>query len=231
MKITEHNHKEIRFLCREGTSDLKTFEEVIVRNVYEKKYFKIEAGEHWIDLGGNVGAFAIQAIRKGATVDIYEPDPYNCKMIERNLNLNNMTANIYQKAAVSSDKKKMYMYVGNDMQVWRNSLYKDWGNQKFSVDCIHFSEVLNEPKNCVKMDIEGAEMDILENMNVFPNKMVFEWSLDIDRSLTRYRKMIDKFKTEYNKLMYKEQFYSLPDESLPNHIFPKADNVYCYEKN
>jgi len=35
MKITEHNHKGISFLCREGTSDFKTFEEVIVRNVYE----------------------------------------------------------------------------------------------------------------------------------------------------------------------------------------------------
>ena len=123
------------------------------------------------------------------------------------------------------------MYVGNNMQVWRNSLYKDWGNQKFSVDCVHFSEVLNEPKNCVKMDIEGAEMDILENMNVFPNKMVFEWSLDIDRSLTRYRKMIDKFKPEYKNFIYKEQFYQLPDDFFPNNIFPKADNIHCYEKS
>ena len=170
MKITEHNHKGIKFLCREGTSDYKTFEEVIVRNVYEKKYFKIQPGEHW-------------------------------------------------------------MYVGNNMQVWRNSLYKNWGNEKFTVDCIHFSEVLKDPSHCVKMDIEGAEMDILEAMTLFPNKMVFEWSLDIDRSLTRYRNIIDKFKPQYKKLMYKEQFYGLPDESLPRNIPVACDNIYCYEKN
>ena len=231
MKITEHNHKKIQFLCREGTSDLKTFEEVIVRNVYERKYFKIKEGEHWFDLGGNVGAFAIQAISKGATVDIYEPDPYNCKMIERNLKLNNMNANIYQKAVVAGKSKKMKMYVGNDLQVWRNSLYKNWGNEKFNVDCIHFSDVLNDSKNCVKMDIEGAEMDILESMDSFPNKMVFEWSLDIDRSLKRYRKMIDKFKPQYKNFMYKEQFYEMADEFFPRYIFPACDNIYCYEKS
>ncbi len=144
MIIEEHNYKGIKFLCRKGTSDLKTFEEVVKRNVYERGDFKIKPKEHWIDLGGNVGAFAVLAISKGATIDIYEPDPFNCKMIERNLKINNMKAVIHQKAVVASDKKSMVMYVGNNMQVWRNSLYKDWGNEKFEVECIHHSQVLND---------------------------------------------------------------------------------------
>ena len=232
MKITEHNHKGINFLCREGTSDFKTFEEVIVRNVYEKKYFKIQEDEHWIDLGGNVGAFAINAISKGATVDIYEPDIFSCKMIEKNLNLNNMNANIYQKAVVANYKKRMNMYVGNNMQVWRNSLYKNWGNQKFTVDCIHFSEVLNNEKHCVKIDIEGAEMDILENMKLFPNKMVFEWSFDIDGRIDRYKKIIDKLKKEYKNVAEQDKrFYNLPDYIVPTRFIVKANNIYCYEEN
>ena len=39
MIIKQKKHKNIKFLVREGTSDEKTFEEVIVRNVYEKKDF------------------------------------------------------------------------------------------------------------------------------------------------------------------------------------------------
>ena len=229
MKIKRLDHKGIRFEARSGTSDEKTFEEVIVRNVYEKKYFKIKAGEHWIDLGGNVGAFTLNAISKGASVDVYEPDPYNCKMIERNLKLNGFEANIIQKAIVSTEQKKMTMYVGNNMQTWRNSLYKNWGNQKFTVDCIHFSEVFTNPDHCVKMDIEGAEMPILESMDLMPKKMVFEWSFDIDSSLSRYRKVIDKFKPLYNNLKHSNQFYNIADESFPNYIFPKCDNIYCYE--
>lgn len=229
MKIKTLEHKGILFDAREGTSDEKTFDEVIVRNVYEKRYFKIKEGEHWIDLGGNVGAFTLNAISKGSTVDVYEPDPYNCKMIERNLKLNNFDANIIQKAIVSNSKKRMTMYVGNNMQVWRNSLYKNWGNQKFTIDCINYEEVFKDINDCVKMDIEGAEMPILESMKTMPKKMVFEWSLDIDSSLSRYRNIVDKMLKEYNNVKYSNQFYNFPDEALPNYVFPKCDNIYCYE--
>lgn len=45
----------IKFFYRENTSDLKTFEEVIRKDVYRKKGMKIENGEKWVDCGGNVG--------------------------------------------------------------------------------------------------------------------------------------------------------------------------------
>jgi FkbM family methyltransferase len=226
MKLSLEEHDNIKFYCREKTSDFKTFEEVIVNNVYEKKFFKIKPKEHWIDLGGNVGAFSLVALSKGATVEIYEPDPFNCKMIERNLKLNNYNAKIINKAVVSSEKKQMTMYVANNLQVWRNSLYKNWGNQKFKVDCINYKEVIVKDSN-VKMDIEGAEMNIIEDMKLFPKKLIVEWSLDIDPNLNRYRNAIDKLKGNYKNINYKKQFYNLPDDKIPNNIFPKCDNIYC----
>jgi len=229
MRKIKLSHNNIQFISRVGTSDEKTFKEVVVGNTYEKADFKILKGEKWIDLGGNVGAFALVALSKGAEVDIYEPDPFNCKMIEENLKLNNYDANIFNKAVVANDEKKMKMYVANDMQVWRNSLYKNWGNQSFNVDCVHFSDVLNDTDLCCKMDIEGAEMPILESMNIFPKKMVAEWSLDIDARLSRYRNAVDKLKNNYKKFIHQAQFYNLPDYKLPNNIFPKADNFFCYE--
>jgi len=224
------NHKGIKFIVREGTSDEKTFDEVVRRNTYEKKDFKILEGENWIDLGGNVGAFAILALSKGASVEIYEPDPFSCKMIEENLKINGFSANIHNKAVIAGDQKKLTLYVGNNNNVWRNSLYKDWGNQKFTVDCINIKEVIDQKDFCVKMDIEGAEMDILEAMEFFPKKMVFEWSFDIDNSMNRYRKIIDKMKENYPVVMHNKQFYEMADDVLPSHIFPACDNVYCYEE-
>jgi FkbM family methyltransferase len=226
MNIERLEHGALKFAHRVGTSDEKTFDEVIVRNVYEKRYFKIQKGEHWIDLGGNAGAFALNALSKGASkVDIYEPDPFNCKMIERNLKLNNFDANINQCAVVANDLKKMTMYVGNNMQVWRNSLYKDWGNQKFTVPCKHFSEVITADK-CMKMDIEGAEMPILEAMDIFPKKMVFEWSFDIDESLTRYRKIVKKMEQKYPTVKapsYKDDYVTWQKS-----WFPACANVFCF---
>lgn len=219
-------HKNVNFIHRIGTSDKKTFDEVIVRNVYEKKYFKINKNDHWIDLGGNVGAFALNAISKGATVDIYEPDPINCKMIEKNLQLNNYDANIINKAVIAGEQKKMTMYVGNNMQTWRNSLYKNWGNQKFTVECINFQNVIKKDSN-VKMDIEGAEMQILESMKIYPKKMVFEWSFDIDGSLTRYRNIVNILQKKYNNIRcpkYNDDF-----DYWQKSWFPPCANVFCYE--
>lgn len=228
MKIIEKKGliKGIKFFYREGTSDIKTFEEVIGINVYEKKDFKINSGEKWVDLGGNVGAFGLLALSKGAIVDIYEPDPFHCKQIEKNIMENNWNANIIQAAVVANNKKEMIMYVGNKMQTWRNSLYKNWGNQKFKVPCIHFSEVIKSDTN-VKMDIEGAEMEIIEKMEVYPKKMVMEWSFDIDRSMKRYKNAIDKLSSQYNELYYNNQFYQSPHDIFPKNIFPACDNIYC----
>lgn len=233
MKRTIENYKGLKFECRQGFSDKKTFDEVIVGNTYEKKKlgFTIDRGERWIDLGGNVGAFAVKAISNGVKfVDIYEPDPFNCKAIEKNMKLNDFTNfNIHQKAVVANGMKRMKMYVGNDMQTWRNSLYKNWGNQSFNVDCVHFEEVI-KPQFCVKMDIEGAEIPILESieLNQLPKKMVFEWSFDIEPVMGRYKKVIDKLRPCY-KTLYKHsnQFYNLPDYKLPKNVMPKCDNIYC----
>ena len=233
MKIKRLEYKGILFDCREGFSDEKTFNEVVINKTYErpKLGFKIEAGESWIDLGGNVGAFAVMALNKGIKfLDIYEPDPFNCKMIERNLLINGFgNFNIHQKAVVANNLKKMKMYVGNKNQTWRNSLYKNWGNQKFNVDCINYKKVIS-PNICLKMDIEGAEIPILKAIlkNELPKKMVFEWSFDINPIMSDYQKVLDKIKPEYKTLFnYRNSFYNSADYKMPSYIFPKCDNVFC----
>jgi hypothetical protein len=73
------------------TSDAKFidsyFDEVLGNEVYLKKSMTIQAGETWMDCGGNVGAFTLLACSKGAKVTVYEPDPFNCEMIKKNLEL------------------------------------------------------------------------------------------------------------------------------------------------
>ena len=49
MKIKKTNINGLTCIYREGTSDIKTFEEVIGRNVYEKRGNKIKKGEFWFD--------------------------------------------------------------------------------------------------------------------------------------------------------------------------------------
>jgi FkbM family methyltransferase len=222
----------IKFYYRENTSDLKTFEEVIGRDVYRKKGMTIKSGEKWIDCGGNVGAFTLLACSLGANVTVYEPDPNNCKMIEKNLKLNNFEAEIVCAGLVHNETKKANLYVGNNGNVWRNSMFKNWNGKGLKVDCVNFDEVI-EDSVCVKIDIEGAEMPILENTNRKFKKLVFEWSFDIDPSLRRFWNIIDKLNKDYkiasigNTAKYESRDYDVWQKSW----FPACTNVFCYEKD
>jgi FkbM family methyltransferase len=230
MKESEING--IKFFHRENTSDFKTFEEVIQRDVYRKKGMTIQRGEHWIDCGGNVGAFTLLACSLGAKVTVFEPDPNNCKMIEKNLLLNNFDAEIVMAGLVHNDIKKANLYVGNNGNVWRNSMYKNWNGKGLKVDCLNFDEVVPDGV-CLKMDIEGAEMPILEKTNRRFKKMVFEWSFDIDGSLPRFWNVMDKLNRNYkiadigNTARYKTKDYDVWQKSW----FPACTNVFCYEKD
>lgn len=226
MKLNKSEIKGINFYYREDYSDLKTFNEVIDRDVYQKKDFKIESGEKWMDCGGNVGAFALLALSKGAIVDIFEPDPFNCKLIEKNLKINGFDANIFQKALVHDDTKSCYLFVGNNNQVWRNSIVKKWNNKGIKVDCLNFDEVQNN-YDCCKMDIEGAEMLILETYETNFKKLVYEWSFDIDNNIDRLRKVLEKQKKNYPNIYGIDKVISSNEYDIwQKNWFPMAKNLY-----
>lgn len=228
MKLSKGEINGIKFYHREGFSDLKTFEEVLGNKVYLKKGMEIKANETWMDCGGNVGSFALLACSKGAKVTIYEPDPYNCEMIKKNLALNGFEAEIKQVALVHNDLKEAVLFIGNNNAVWRNSIVKKWNNKGIKVPCVNFDE---ESKNfdCCKMDIEGAEMLILENTNKVFEKLVYEWSLDIDRNINRLRILIERQKKLYKKVIEDGSILKLPDESLPRNIARACTNIFLFK--
>ena len=232
MKILKEQINGIKFLHREGMSDLKTFKEVIGSKTYLKKGMTIQDGESWMDCGGNVGAFALLACSFGANVTVYEPDPFNCEMIEKNLKLNGFKANIKQAALVHNDVKELILFIGNNGNVWRNSIVKKWNNKGIKVKCLNFEDEA-ENFDCCKMDIEGAEMLILENTKKIFKKLVYEWSFDIDSSLPRFWNVIEKQKKQYSDLKdvgNTAKFKSRDYDTWQKSWFPACTNVFAYNK-
>lgn len=232
MKILKEEINGIKFFHREGMSDLKTFKEVIGDKTYLKKGMTIQDGESWMDCGGNVGAFTLLACSFGANVTVYEPDPFNCEMIEKNLKLNGFKANIKQAALVHNDVKELILFIGNNGNVWRNSIVKKWNNKGVKVKCLNFEDEA-ENFDCCKMDIEGAEMLILENTNKTFKKLVYEWSFDIDSSLPRFWNVIEKQQKQYSDLKdvgNTAKFKSRDYDTWQKSWFPACTNVFAYNK-
>jgi FkbM family methyltransferase len=232
MKILKSEINGIKFFHRDGMSDLKTFEEVIGGLTYLKKGMTINSGEKWMDCGGNVGAFTLLACSKGAKVTVYEPDPFNCQMIKKNLDLNGFEATIKQYALVHDDTKELVLFIGNNGNVWRNSIIKKWNNKGIKVPCINFESEAQD-FDCCKMDIEGAEMLILENTTKVFDKLVYEWSFDIDASLIRFWNIIEKQQKQYKDLKdvgNTGKFKSRDYDTWQKSWFPACTNVFAYNK-
>ncbi len=225
IKETVIEHKGLKFICREGFSDEKTFKEVIVNNSYQKRGIKINSGETWHDMGANVGAFAVLASSLGANVICYEPDPANIKQIRRNLEINGLKAEIKPFAVVGDNSKSATMNLWTNGQSWRNSLIRNKkGTEQITVFCYNFFDLV-KPGDCAKVDIEGSEIEIFKNYKKTGlKKLVFEWSFDADCRTSILVESLTLLKKEFKEVKYPPQVEKIKEWKF----FPACAMVHCY---
>lgn len=260
LKLINFESKKInmplKLYVRPDTTDEKVIDEVLKRNVYEKptQDFGLEAGELWFDLGGNIGTFALLALSKGCSVIIYEPEPENLSILEKNLRVNGFpecktapSINFSPRASkiskwadcwkivpaaitVETRTKTANLYLSKGQNKYRHTLYHKRGRDSIEVPLVSFkNEMAKYKPDGVKIDIEGAEIDILESVGPREwaswntQKLVFEYSFDIDNSIPRFLDIIDSLR-EYFDFVYYTKVKE--DELVYNH-FPAATIVYC----
>ena len=79
------------------------------------------------------------------------------------------------------------------------------------------------------MDIEGAEIEILEDIplsyfsKVNLKKLVFEYSFDVDPSIPRFLSIIDKLSGYFSNIHYDK----VKKEEKEYKYFPAMTIVYC----
>ena len=205
------------FETRPETTDQKVIVEVITKNSYERKKdkFFLKDAPIWLDLGGNIGTFTCQALHKGAQkVITFEPEQENFELLLKNVSKNNFTSNVIpvQAGVVAKqgiNELELYVCKG-DYNKYRHTIFKIRGRQSVSIPVKNFKEVLDEYKpNGVKIDIEGAEIEILESMKPsdWPDHvshLVFEYSFDIDPSIQRFKNIIDNLKEHFGYVHHRK---------------------------
>lgn len=222
---------ELKFIIRDGTSDLKALKEVVINKSYIRRGFVVESGETWLDIGANCGAFCVFAASFGASVIAFEPDPDNADAAQINIDNNGMGKRIELKRVglTESDDAKVFKFFRNTANgnLWRNSLYKQWrGGESISVKTEPVAAYWKSDY-CVKLDAEGVEMPILEKYGqIKVKKLVFEWSFDIDPSIERFENVIEKLRTTYDNVIFSG--YKAGHEKWQPSWFPACRTVWCY---
>ncbi len=159
------------FNVRRFTSDRYVIDETLRHRDYGNL---VREGDTIIDLGANIGSFSADASRKAKKVVAYEPDKSNYKQLEKNLQLNNIGNVETHREAVSNSTGKRTFYT-SAINKGTSSFYKrKWlltayehlfGNKEDKVDCTTLDRIVHKAGDVdlLKMDVEGAEYDILLN--------------------------------------------------------------------
>ena len=188
---------DLNVICRGRSRDWDVIHELLFMNSYARALKAIreaKAPVTVIDLGGNIGLFSLLAARQrpDVTIHAFEPGPPNYRIFEMNLLANPSLGeriHLHREAVGGANNTVTWFF--DEQNPGGSSLYGTSG-QPFTVKIRSFEDVLSSlpgPIGLVKIDIEGAEFELLEKTPAKAwsgiSNIAFELHDDPRRRMTR----------------------------------------------
>lgn len=180
-----------------------------------------------IDCGANIGISVLEWKYRWpmCRVICFEPDPFAYKLLEQNLEKNDVPGVQSYQAAISDQDGESILYgeIGRGSDSRGNSLHPDWGKRKLSqevkIQCLRLGPYLDqEPVAFLKLDIEGKEESVLKDI-----------SPKLERVQAAYVEVHEtKAMVEYNsasrveKILRDAEFNLELERRFQKHSLPKA---------
>jgi FkbM family methyltransferase len=141
--------------------------EIFAKSIYENK--DIQNPSIIIDAGANIGISVLWFRLKfpKAKIIAFEPDPNNLLLLEKNIKINKLKNIEIVKKAISNKSGKSIFYRINDPIQNLDSglkLNQNLSNSQYLVNTCKLSTHINSKVDLLKMDIEGAEYDVFEEL-------------------------------------------------------------------
>jgi FkbM family methyltransferase len=181
---------------------------------YAKRIF-LNSTDRWLDLGGHIGLFTCHVAPQVAAVTTVEACNDNFWLLTENVELNrcfNVTR--YLNAAVGKAvlNQEVTLYLNQHDNTGLHTLRPTRGRIEQKVMSIGIGELmlLSKP-NKMKIDIEGGEVDILDNLSESHwaqlDEIILEYHFqnlrDVDHSI--YRRVIELLKAKMGLVTYPEE--------------------------
>ena len=123
----------------------------------------LRPGDVVIDCGANLGAVTRRLAARGATVYAFEPDPYSFgRLVQAVADLKNVQP-IHAAVGDSDGRVELYRAPDFDQRPDDYSIMSSVFASKANVSREHFN-VVGRRVRLLKMDIEGAEVPVLEHL-------------------------------------------------------------------
>jgi FkbM family methyltransferase len=188
-------------------ADLRVVKETWVENVYHIEPEDFQDSGVFIDIGANIGAVSVYVAsfnkdlevgQKPIKVFAYEPEPHNLELLSKNIKMNNVVSEIkIISKAVYPESPVMISNNGGNSNVLR----KD--EDSVEVKAVNLENVFSTNKitvcDVMKIDIEGAEYDVIEDASIEVLQKIKYLTLEFDGGHERqFGKMMTKLAEVFN---------------------------------
>ncbi|MEM3622763.1 MAG: FkbM family methyltransferase [Candidatus Bathyarchaeia archaeon] len=201
VKRTIINLNENKFYCIDSESIL------ILSYDFEKwmwNHLKLGGGNVFLDVGAHIGKYTIPAAKivgvNGFVVAV-EPNPENCKILLKNVQLNKLRNVEVVNIAAWNRKEILKLFIAEDSG--QHSIKRNFGFGFVTVPALPLDHLLNELDldriDYIKIDVEGAEFEVLEGL-----KETLRTKRPI--IIVEVKKCIDKLKEMFKKENYGVEF-------------------------
>jgi FkbM family methyltransferase len=153
---------------------MKNSVRVILTDVmFNRILTNLKPGGIAIDCGANVGDIAVKLAKTGIRVFAFEPNPYAFKKLHSRINgFHNLTC-VNKGVWDRNTTTRLYFHqdAANNDEFWsfassifsaKNNVDSDHSVNVELIDLTEFIEKLDQPIDFLKIDIEGAECEVLE---------------------------------------------------------------------
>jgi FkbM family methyltransferase len=163
----------------------------------------------FIDVGAHQGAYSIAFSKISKLVVAIEPNPENYALLKKNLAINRVKNCIPIRCALSNYDGTSYLYISELSDL--HSLHQDRLNRVMyripvhakKLDTLVLQELKLKKTDLVKIDVEGAEIEVLEGMKEVMKRYNPILVIEIfERNLEKVERILAKHNYDLIKRMY-----------------------------
>jgi FkbM family methyltransferase len=131
----------------------------------------------WLDVGGHIGLFAVRMAKQFPRIKkilAYEALPHNASFAIENIAINNVGAEceVVQKAIVPGNEETIDFFISTDSG--KHSILPIRGREVMHLPAININDAIaNHGATAIKMDVEGAEYELIKAVTDWSNIRVF----------------------------------------------------------
>jgi FkbM family methyltransferase len=202
-------------------------------------------GNIFWDVGSNIGYFPLYVAKSANYVRAFEPEPTNYNILEKNLQMNDFSNIKSHQIAISTEAGEAELFRSGSEGSGIHSLANDerLSEDTQTVSTQTIDNLVNrfEIPDFIKVDVEGAEMKVLEGAENSLEYYNIEWFIEVhsprtDKRIDRIGQHNGDIESMYSKLKQKGYNiygyqkgdlvdFHISDDTVPLHWFATKDDL------